>query len=179
MLRLQTDHLSLEPLTRDDYPWLCELYGDIEVMRYISGAGRSHEESRKRLDRHVAQGEALGFGHWLVRAGEGGERLGSAALMVREPGLPVEIGFALAPAAWGRGVATEAARCLLAHALGTLRLPLVHAFADARHLASGRVLLKAGMRDAGLCTGPYGGTDRKYELTREQWLDDFNTRAVP
>ena len=47
----------------------------------------------------------------------------------------------------------------------------MQAFADALHDASGRVLLKAGMRDGGLCPGPYGGTDRKYEVTRAQWLE--------
>lgn len=170
MQRLLTTSLSLDPLTRDDYPWLIVLYADPEVMRYIGHGARSAEESQKNLDVHLAQGEKLGFGYWVLRPRAGGEPLGAAILMVRTPDSPVELGYALARTAWGRGVATEAVRCLLAHAFGPLELPLVQAFTDERNQASGRVLLKAGMRDAGPCPGPYGGIDRKYQVTREEWL---------
>src|SRR5205085_12362895 len=98
-----------------------------------------------------------------------GERLGGAMLMVRREGAPVEVGFLFARSAWGRGVATEAARALLAHAFGQLRLPRVEAFIDPENAASAAVLRKAGMRDEGLTTGPYGGTDRRFALDREQW----------
>jgi RimJ/RimL family protein N-acetyltransferase len=61
------------------------------------------------------------------------------------------------------------AKALLAHALGDLRLPQVEAFIDPENAASAAVLRKAGMRDAGLTTGPYGSKDRRFALEREQW----------
>ena len=59
---------------------------------------------------------------------------------------------------------------LVAHALGALRLPELQAFIDVNNAASGAVLRKAGLRDAGLATGPYLSVDRRFHLTREEWL---------
>jgi len=60
-----------------------------------------------------------------------------------------ELGYWLAPSAWGRGYATEAGQAVVAiarHALGLKRLVSGH-FAD--NPASGRVLAKLGFRPAG------------------------------
>ena len=40
MERLQTRSLLLEPLSRDDFPWLFKLYADPVVMRYIGSGPR-------------------------------------------------------------------------------------------------------------------------------------------
>jgi RimJ/RimL family protein N-acetyltransferase len=170
MQRLETPSLLLEPLTRDDYPWLFVLYADPEVMRYIGTGVRGEEQSRKTLDGQLAQGERLGFGYWVIRDRQDRSPLGGGMLVVRQEGAPVELGFLLERAAWGRGIASEAARALLDHALGPLGLPEVQAFTDPANEASMAVLRKAGMRDAGLTTGPYGSSDRKFLLTRSEWL---------
>jgi RimJ/RimL family protein N-acetyltransferase len=170
MDRLESPSLLLEPLSPADYGWLCALYADAEVMRYIGTGVRSEQQSRANLDALAAQAERLGFGYWVVRDRGSGERLGGAALMVRREGLPVELGFLFARVAWGRGVATEAARALVAHAFGVLRLPELQAFIDVANAASGAVLRKAGLRDKGLATGPYLTVDRRFALTREEWL---------
>ena len=67
MERLESDSLVLEPLARTDFDWLCALYADPEVMRYIGTGVRSEQQSRKNLDALLAQGERLGFGYWVVR----------------------------------------------------------------------------------------------------------------
>jgi len=171
MERIQTRSLLLTPLTRDDFPWLYPLYADPTVMRYIGSGPRNEQTARANLEWLLGEGERRGFGYWLMRDRETGDRVGGAMLMIRREGLPVEIGFLLAQSAWGRGLATEAARALLGHALGTLEIPLVQAFIDVNNLASDAVLRKAGMRDEGLCPGPYGGTDRRFALTRDEWLE--------
>src|ERR1700737_4647257 len=50
MEQLLTESLQLDPLTRDDYPWLCALYADPEVMRYIGSGVRTVEQSLASLD---------------------------------------------------------------------------------------------------------------------------------
>ena len=170
MDRLRTESLLLDPLAREDFPWLCALYADAEVMRYIGRGVRSEEESRRNLEWLVAHGERLRFGYWVLRERATGEPLGGAVLMIRREGAPVELGFMLARPAWGRGLATQVARALVAHAFADLSLAELQAFTDVENEASAAVLRKAGMRDAGLCPGPYGGLDRRFELTREAWL---------
>ena len=165
MHSLRTRALRLDPLGRDDYPWLCGLYADPEIMRYIGTGVRTEDHCKRVLDAALAQGERLGFGYWVIREAASGARVGGVMLMIRSEGAPVEIGFLLARDAWGRGYATEAARAIVDHAQGTLRIPEVQEFTDPANAASMAVLRKAGLRDAGLCAGPYGSTDRRFVAT--------------
>jgi ribosomal-protein-alanine N-acetyltransferase len=170
MDHLQTANLHLAPLTPADYPWVITLYADAEVMRYIGNGGpRSEQESRQRLDWLLEQAGRLGFGYWVVRDRESREPVGGAMLMVRSPGAKVELGFALARAAWGRGIATEAARALVEYAFDALGIRELEAFTHPDNAASGAVLRKAGMIEKGLATGPYGDVDRRFAITIEEW----------
>src|SRR5437016_764978 len=170
MDRLRTECVLLDPLAREDFAWLFALYADAEVMRYIGRGPRTEEESRRNLDWLLSHGERLPFGYWVLRDPATRDRLGGAVLMRRRPGTPVELGFMLARPAWGRGLGTEVAPALVTHAFASLQLPELQAFTDVENAASGNVLRKAGFRDTGLCPGPYGGIDRRFELTRESWL---------
>ena len=69
---------------------------------------------------------------------------GAAGLRPLED-LGTEIIYSLAPHAWGRGYATEAARAVLEYALGPLRLPEVLAEVDEGNTASAGVLERLGM----------------------------------
>src|SRR3954452_12900572 len=93
MQRLETPSLLLEPLTRDDYPWLFVLYADPEVMRYIGTGVRGEEQSRKTLDGQLAQGERLGFGYWVIRDRQGRSPLGGGMLVGGPGGGPARAGF--------------------------------------------------------------------------------------
>jgi ribosomal-protein-alanine N-acetyltransferase len=166
---LATRSLLLEPLTLADYPWVIDLYGDAEVMRYIGNGPRTETETRQRLDWLYDQARRLGFGYWVLRDRATREPLGGAMLMVRSTGSKMELGFALARAAWGRGLATEAAQALVDHAFDGIGVPEVEAFTHQENAASGAVLRKIGMRDTGLSTGPYGHLDRRYAIAREEW----------
>lgn len=170
MDRLRTDSVLLDPLTREDYGWLFVLYADPEVMRYIGHGPRTEEESRKNLDWLLDHGERFSFGYWVLRDAATRRRLGGAVLMRRKPDSPVELGFMLAREAWGRGLATQVAQALVSHAFADLQLPELQAFTQVENAASAAVLRKAGLRDAGLCPGPYGGIDRRFELKRDDWL---------
>ena len=169
MERLTTPSLQLDPLTTEDDSWFCAVYADPEVMRYIGTGVRTEQQTRTNLDILRAQANRLPFGYWVVRERQSNERLGGVLLMIRRDGAPVELGFLFARAAWGRGIATQAARAVVEHAFESLRIPLLEAFIDVQNAASAAVLRKAGFRDAGLTTGPYGGTDRKFVLAREDW----------
>ena len=61
-------------------------------------------------------------------------------------GPEIEIGWRVMPAARGRGYATEAARCVLDHALNTLHLPQVVADIDPENGPSLAVARKLGLR---------------------------------
>jgi ribosomal-protein-alanine N-acetyltransferase len=67
-------------------------------------------------------------------------------LIRREADAPPELMYALAPEYWGQGLATEAARAVLAHGFEQLQSPRITAASDPPNAASVRVLERLGMR---------------------------------
>jgi len=157
---IETERLRLRPLTGDDLEPLAALGADREVMRYIgSGKPQSRREATHWLDHLVAEAAAgpagpAGLPGWrVVTAKSAGEWLGLAALKclaaqhAEAIGIEsaVELGYRLARRYWGQGYATELSRALIRHGFDHVGLPLLVAIADARNLASNRVLEKAGL----------------------------------
>jgi RimJ/RimL family protein N-acetyltransferase len=114
---ISTDRLLLRPWGRADAEPFAELNADPDVMRFI-GAGHTLDRpgSDALLERVIGEWDARGHGLWAVE--EDGELLGFCGLsvpMFLPQVLPsVEVGWRLRRAAWGRGIATEAARAALA-----------------------------------------------------------------
>jgi [ribosomal protein S5]-alanine N-acetyltransferase len=136
----------MRPFAPADVEPAFEVFGDKEVMRYCVGEpDATVEVTRDRLARYAAHHVRYGFAKWAVLGAETGEYLGDAGIMtLRETG-ELELGYRLAPRAWGRGLATEIAQAWLFHGMRTLGLPRVVAIADPEHAASIRVLEKVGM----------------------------------
>ena len=78
----------------------------------------------------------------------------------------VEIGYSIAPAYRGRGLATEAARALVEHAFTFAEVREVCAHTLPEPNASNRILTKAGFRFAGEVTHPEDGHIWRWERTR-------------
>ncbi|MGU3540714.1 GNAT family N-acetyltransferase [Methylobacterium sp. A54F] len=150
--------LCLRRWRRADDALFAALNGDPEVMRHFP-ATKSRAESlaeARALDRRF---EADGFGPWAVEAAGGGF-LGFAGGMrlmrpmpfpgAERPGALVEIGWRLARPAWGRGIATRAARLALADLFGRCGIAAVVAFTAAGNDRSRAVMERLGMtRDPG------------------------------
>jgi RimJ/RimL family protein N-acetyltransferase len=109
-----------------------------------------------------ANGEALS----LVIADAGtDEFLGAVGLMRFDwPERRAEIGYWLAPAARGRGVATRAVRLLSGWALSELGLMRLALHADTDNLASQRVAERCGFTREGLLRSYEERNGRRYDL---------------
>lgn len=176
---LETLRLRLRRLHPRDEPDLVALDGDADVMRYVgSPAGiKSPAETIERVRRRIRgclQEEHGRLGFWLIEARGRPAFYGLGALLPMPEGEDVEIAYRLARPAWGRGIATEAAGALVAHALGPLALPRVVAVTYPENQASQRVLDKLGFERRGL--QEYRGVDATYHvLTAAAWV----SRAHP
>jgi ribosomal-protein-alanine N-acetyltransferase len=96
-----------------------------------------------------------------------GHVIGGVRLNLVDPeGGTAGLGYNVAPAHWGKGIATEACAAVLDYAFGQLGLHRVFATADARNAASIRVMQKLGMRQEAYLRGHrfYRG-----ERTDEVW----------
>ncbi|WP_354642520.1 GNAT family N-acetyltransferase [Kitasatospora camelliae] len=147
---LETERLTLRRFTPADADLLVELDADPGVMRYLSG-GRAtpravvEQEIIPLYLRHYRDTPDLAW--WAALDRDGGEFLGWFEFRPtgREAG-EVELGYRLRRAAWGRGLATEGARALVARGFGELGVRRVVGYTMAVNLGSRRVLEKAGLR---------------------------------
>ncbi len=137
---LLTPRLRLRPLRPGDLDALHAIYADPRVEPWI---GRHTREDTERELRAAIAGP---LGLYAVEDRATGAFLGDGGLQPLElAGPDVELGYDLHPDAWGRGLATELAAAWVAHALGPLALPRVVAVVKPGHVASRRVLEKAGL----------------------------------
>lgn len=147
---LETPRLLLRRWHSDDLDGFAAVNAQPEVMRYIhDGRTLDRAATAERLATYQRHWHERGFGLYAVEVRETGELAGFTGLAV-PTFLPeimpaVEIGWRLGRAYWGRGLATEAARAVVAHAragLGLRRLVSIHVVGNE---ASARVMIKLGM----------------------------------
>jgi RimJ/RimL family protein N-acetyltransferase len=92
-----------------------------------------------------------GFGPWTAVLRETGEAVAAIDLHFAGPGIEgvdedeIEVGWTVAVAARGKGIATEAAGAAIAYALETLGVYEVVAYTSPGNAASMRVMEKLGM----------------------------------
>lgn len=118
---IATERLVLRGWTARDHEALAAINADPEVMRWI-GSGRvlGRGLTDDLIARFEGEWRERGFGLWAVswRDDPARELLGfcglTAPAFLPEVLPAAEVGWRLARGAWGRGVATEAARAALA-----------------------------------------------------------------
>ena len=144
----QTDRLILRGWRESDREPFFQMNSDPRVMRHFPAA-LSRPESDDMMDRIVADLESRGFGLYAVEPLAGGGFAGYVGLWVptfQAPFMPaVEIGWRLAERFWNQGLATEAARAVVAHAFGPLGLGELVSMTVPDNLSSRRVMEKLGM----------------------------------
>jgi len=165
---LYTERLVLRPVTGDDHPALLAHWTLPDVRRFLfDGAPLSSAEVAETIEESIGDFAAHGYGIWLIELGSGPSfgpspgpgLVGTAGLRpLEESGL--EISYSLAPAAWGHGYATEAARAVVEYAFGPLGLPEVLAEVDEGNAASVAVVKRLGMTPYAVVPGVLGPMTR-------------------
>ncbi|MFI6946371.1 GNAT family N-acetyltransferase [Streptomyces sp. NPDC050422] len=164
---LHTRRLLLEPYAPADEEDFVALFQDARVGRWMGDGPAAEDEDRALFGRIFTKVYAQDlFGVWVVR--QGGRAVAHAEIKPSPtPGVDGhEIVYAVAPAAWGRGLGTEIAEALVAHGFGALGLAEVHATVDAANEASLALLSRIGFRHVRDIPEDDGGTTRL--LTRSQ-----------
>lgn len=145
-LPIHTERLSLRRPRMDDLDALHSWYGRDDATRYLLTHALTREhlavELRRRTTPHEERPDVLPL---VVE--HDGEVVGDLVLMVKGPSYSqAELGWTLHPDVAGRGIATEAARALIALAFGHYRLHRLYADLDARNDRSRALCERLGMR---------------------------------
>jgi RimJ/RimL family protein N-acetyltransferase len=143
---IETPRLLLRAFTPRDLDELFLVFGDAEVMKYISGGKpRSREETLTGLLKTVEGWQRRGFGLWAVTIKETANVIGYCGLIFLDDTPEVEVAYGLAKAHWGKGYAAEAALASLTFGFEELKLERIVAVVNPDNLPSRRVLEKLGM----------------------------------
>lgn len=147
MPTLHTSRLVLEPLARSDLDWFTAMRADPDVMKYIGANGPlTSEQSKEKLDRYLACWGERGLGMFGVRVRDESAPVGWGGLQPLAETGEIEVGYAFAKPAWGRGFATETAMAAVRWGFEELELERIVAVAYAENTGSRRVMDKLGMR---------------------------------
>lgn len=143
---LGTERLEGERVGKQHRELLVALLDDPRVAQWLGGP-RPPAEQSLRVDRMLAHWDEHAFGTYVLRERGTAAVVGCAGLAWTEATgeRQVEVRYALAPAHWGRGYASEAARALIAQAFEQLHLEEVVAFTMTTNEASQAVMRRVGM----------------------------------
>jgi RimJ/RimL family protein N-acetyltransferase len=182
---LETRRLRLREFDMSDADRLVELDSDPEVMRYISKGLPTPREVivDKVLPAWLefySRPRPIGF--WAVELRQGSEFLGWFHLRPDRMSPPeLELGYRLVRRAWGKGLASEGGRALLAAAFEDSDYAAISARTLVTNLASQRVMQKCGLSFEQHFVYParmlptWSEEERravKYSVTRAVWQRD-------
>ena len=178
--RLGTDRLVLREWQDADLAPFAALNADLRVAEFLS-APLDRAASDALVDRISEHWATDGHGLWAVDRVDDGAFLGFVGLALHTfeaPFMPrIEVGWRLAPAAWGHGYATEAARAALRFGFEELGLAEIVSFTVPANAKSRAVMERLGMTrdpadDFDHPRFPDGHRLRRhvlYRLSRPEW----------
>jgi RimJ/RimL family protein N-acetyltransferase len=147
---LRTDRLLLRQWRDTDLGPMAAINADPDVMEFI-GSPMSEAETAAFLERIRAEWVERDYGLFAVELLEGERGVPVGFIGLHRPGFDppevnrVEIGWRLAPPAWGRGLATEGASAVREWAHGPRALEEIISFTAAINERSRRVMDKIGL----------------------------------
>jgi RimJ/RimL family protein N-acetyltransferase len=153
---LADDAITLEPLTQAHVPHMLDFARDDQILRFTRvPAGADEEFARWWIGRYESgwsEGSRAGF----AVLDDTGTQIGFAAfvqldLAAREG----EIGYAVGPAARGRGVASRSLELLTRWGFDELELLRIELLIDAENAGSARVAERAGYTLEGVLRSKY------------------------
>ena len=152
-----TERLAGRRLTRADADAMLAVYADEDAMRFVGdGSAADRAEIDAWIGVTLGNYATRGYGMVALEHREDGTVAGFAGLVhpggQREP----ELKYAFHRRYWGRGLATEGARAMLAWGHGDLGLDEIIATIHPDHVVSRRVLERVGMVSQGQRTDADG-----------------------
>jgi RimJ/RimL family protein N-acetyltransferase len=141
---LETERLRLRRPREADRDVVARWNADPDLTRHLAGV-QTRAQSDASFDRWQQHWDEHGFGLLVVEWRETGEPIGRTGPQYHRawPADP-EVGWALDPAWWGRGLATEAGAASVAWVFGELDFPRVVSITTEANTGSRRVMAKLG-----------------------------------
>jgi [ribosomal protein S5]-alanine N-acetyltransferase len=146
MSYIETERLIIRTWMPADAAPLAAIYGDPETMQYILSGAKTLEQTRDAITKMIEAHEHDGCSMWPVVLKESSELIGTCGLMKTDKDGELELGFAFAKEARGKGYAVEAARGVLDFGWNQLHARTVIALIHPFNAPSIALVYKLGMQ---------------------------------
>jgi len=157
---LETKRLILREMTQADFPALCKILQDDDVMYAYEGAFDNNEVQRW-LDNQIGRYNEYSFGLWAVILKETGIMIGQCGLTMQDynGSKVMEVGYLFQKEYWHQGYASEAAIACKEYAFDKLNAKVVYSIIRDTNLPSQNVAIRNGMTCIDKFDKHYRGVD--------------------
>ena len=148
---LETQRLHLRPFSMEDAPRVVQIANSWDVADTTQAIPHPYnlEDAKRWLHPQTNDHEEGYLTTWAAVFKEENAIIGAISLEHNKMYHFTELGYWFGNHYWNRGFCTEAAKALLEHSFGTLKMNRVQACHLSRNISSGRVLQKIGMHYEG------------------------------
>ena len=179
---IETERLVLRPPSEHDLPFILAEINTASMMRHLGGEARPDDVAAQKLAEDITAFADGSYLRWTVWLRQDELRIGRVGLFhARSAAAPAalrgqrEIGWMLAEAYQGLGLASEAARAGLGYGFEVLDLPAIFSQTSASNAASTRMMHRLGFErhaDLDYADPDYPAADNPttvYRLGRGEW----------
>jgi RimJ/RimL family protein N-acetyltransferase len=179
---IETDRLLIRDWTEADADNALAIYGSAEVARWLSPA--MHQVPNKATMRlqlrawiQAGQNQVRPAGRWAIVRKADDAVVGGLLIALLPPyEEDFEIGWQLAPAAWGQGFATEASRALMRWAFETGSIDELYAVARPQNVRACATARRLGMEWVGETDKYYGLPMQVYRIRAAELAADGRSK---
>ncbi len=180
---IETKRLLIRPLTLDDAEAMFQNWAsDSRVTKYLTWDAHSDVDATKIIiKKWINDYLESSTINWGIEYKENHTLIGTIGLVkVDKAFKECEIGYCMAYDYWNQGIMSEAVKELLKTLFTTFGFLKVYACHDARNLASGKVMKKAGMKFISSSNRIISKNIQliNYALTKDEWLEEMGTSRV-
>ena len=157
---MEGERILLRPISLEDAEDMYEYTSDEETTRFIYEPHKDLEQTKNVIANYFVKEP---IGKYAIVLKESNKMIGAIEFRVHERNKSGELGFTLSRHFWGNGYMTEAGELILELAFEVLGLERVYAGHEVKNSASGKVLIRLGMK----CEGIF----RKSEMIKGALVD--------
>lgn len=171
---LETRRLIIRPFTIEDAEGMYHNWAsDPRVTKYLTwDVHKDIEETKTIINRWISDFQSASTLTYAIEYRENHEVIGSISCFNVDLSFKkAELGYCLSFDYWNSGVMTEALRAFIRLCFETLKLETVTACHHYENLASGRVMLKAGMKYVSSSERLNNIQIINYIINKEDWLE--------
>jgi ribosomal-protein-alanine N-acetyltransferase len=170
---INTDRLLLRRFELDDaYNMFKNWANDSEVTKFLTWEPHSSIEVTKEIiDQWVNNYKDTKTYEWAIELKEIGEVIGSISIVkLDDKNYSCEIGYCMSRKYWGKGIMSESLEVVIHYLFSEIGFNRIFAKYDTNNVASGKVMLKCGMK--------YEGTLRQVKIRDNKEFYDLDIYAI-